>query len=183
MNENEIYSGIADVLIDKPYTLVIPVRWQPPVLQVKRSLVDKLLRRPMPVPADPERYRRFEIYPAVVGNQYRIIGRAVTLPDELKAGELTESVMPLIPIHMPNMVYIIASAIQNNHLEPEPELLLFIERNFNSRQIFEALYQSIEGIGLQDFMNSIVLTKRAISIMKPRTSPEDGRELIASHTV
>jgi hypothetical protein len=176
MNEDEIYSGVADILTDKPYTLRIPIRWAPEPKPVKRSLLDRLLRRALPA-EHPETIRTFEIFPCVVANMYRIAGRAVLLPKEiLGSSELTESVLPLIPEHLPNMVYIIASAIQNNHLEPAPELLVFIERNFTQVQISNALYASIEGLGLQDFLNSIVLAKGSVSILKPKTSPVDGRE-------
>lgn len=182
MNENEIYSAVADVLTDKPNSIVIPVRWVPEAIPYKRTLWEKISRKPIPALPTTELYRQFDIYPCVVANMYRIIGRAVSLPGELLEGELTETVMPFIPEHLPNIVYIIGAAIQNNHLEPDPELLLFIERNFNNRQIFEALYASVEGLGLQDFMNSIVLAKGTIKIMKPKTSPKDGSELIASRT-
>jgi hypothetical protein len=183
MNENEMYSGIADVLTDKPFTFTVPVKWLPPVPEMKISLWDRLRGIKPPMPPEPETHRTFDIYPCVVANMYRVAGRAAMLPGEILDGvELTESVMPLIPAHMPNMIYIIGAAIQNNHLEPDADLLLFIERNFTQYHIARALYFSIESLGLQAFLNSIVLVKGTVGILQPKTSPKDGSELIASHT-
>ena len=186
MEEKEVFNGIAGTLTDRPFTFTVPVRWIPDPLPPakKRPLIDRILRRKVQVdtPVEVEKERTFTIYPSVVANMYRIAGRAALLPKEIMSGILSESVLPLIPVCMPDMIYIIASAIQNNHLEPDQELITFIERNFNQNQIFEALYESIEGIGLQTFLNSIVLARGTVSILKPKTSPEDGSELIASHT-
>ncbi len=175
MNENQIYSGVADVLTDKPFTMVVPVKWAPEPQPLKRSLIDKLLFRKPLVP-ERELYREFTIYPCVVANMYRIAGRAALLPDELTEGGGAKEVLALLSVHMPDLIYIIAAAIQNNHLEPDADLMLFIERNFTQDMILVAFDEAIGDLGLASFLNSIALVKGTTQILKPKASPADGRE-------
>lgn len=178
MQEKEILQGIADTITGKPFTITIPIICKPE--QPKRTLLERLLRKPLP--PEPPKERVITISPCVVANMYRVAGRACSLPEEIISGSLTEAVLPLIPVHLPNIVYIVAAGIQNDHLEPDPELITFIERNFEQDQLFECMYEAIEGLKLQSFLNSIVLAKGTVKILQPETSPNDGSELIASHT-
>jgi hypothetical protein len=192
-SENELpdetlaLSNIGPTLTDAPYKLVVPIRWQKARFEPskeKRTLLDKILKRPVPMVEIPqtETHRTFEISPCLLGNMYRIASRAALLPKEIYGGEAVAVLFPLIPIVLPHLVYMVGAAIQNNHLEPDPELLLFIERNFTQSMIHEALVASIEGVDLQVFYNSIASVKGTINIINPEASPSDGSGSIASHT-
>lgn len=182
MEEINILTSIVDTLTGKPvYRLTIPIKWLPDPPKVKRSLWDWLTRKPMPVLPDLETYRTLEFWPCVVGNQYRVAGRAVLLPKEIFEDQSYN--IDLIREHQPNIVYMVAAALQNNHLEPDPELITFIERNLDGIDLINTLIASFQALNMQSFTNSIVLMKGAVSILKPKASPNDGSELIASHTL
>ena len=180
--ELEALSNIGKVLADDPYTFTVSVKWQPapPATKpAKQILLDKILNRKSPADDrinEPEQERTFKVYPCVVGNMYRIASRAATLPGEILNGQAATILLPLIPDHLPTMIYIIAAAIQNNHLEPDVALIQFIERNFTQDDVFEALYASLEGMGLNVFYNSIALVKGTVKIIQPEASPIVGRE-------
>lgn len=172
MTENrKIISAAIDTLTGRVlFTLRIPVRWTP-----KRKWWDFRKRKV-------ETERVYEIWPTVVCNQFRIIGKALTLPDEVY--EEATQMFPLFAEHQRTMLYIVAAAIQNNHLEPDSELILFLERNLPGEDIYEALHASLQQVNMQAFFDSIVLMKGTVNIVSPRekASPLDGSELIASHT-
>lgn len=180
MTDNEIISAAAETIIDKPkFTFTIPITWRP---EVKRTLPDKLLRKPLP---EPETERTFTIYPCKVCNMYRIASVAARIPQEIKSGTLSEACLPLIYAHMKDIVYVIASAIQNNPLEPDPELITFINNNFDAIDLHSSLQPALQNLNMEAFFNSIVLIKGTVKILQPKeekTSPKDGSELIASHT-
>lgn len=172
MEEKDILTAITDTIIDKPkHEITIPVTWHPPV---KRTWLDRVLRRPLPVK---EAERTFVIYPCKVGNMYRIAGRAAQLPAEVKEGTNAEVVLPLIHKHLKDVVYVVAAGIQNNHLEPDPELITFIEMNFDAADLYSCLDPVLESVGMQSFFNTIVLVMGTVKILKPEeTSPIDGSE-------
>lgn len=176
--EAKILKMVAETFTEKPnYKITVDVLVPDPIKKI--TFWDRIRG----VKAEePESERTFTFHPCVVGNMYRIAGKAVTLPKEILSNDLSESVIPLIPDHLPTIVYIIASAIQNNHLEPEPDIIRFIERNFNHEQLFVCLHKSIENLGMQSFLSSIVSARGTVKVLNPETSPEDGSELIASHT-
>ncbi|WP_124558696.1 hypothetical protein [Pedobacter sp. KBW01] len=177
MEEKEILQNIADTLIEKSvYTLKVPIK--EPLPATKRTLIDKVLRRPI---VQPETVREFKINPCLVGNMYRIAGRAVKLPDEILESSMAASLLPIINEHLSDLVYIVAAGIQNTKREPDPELIEFIEDNFEAEDLYEALLPILENLGMQSFLNSIALAKGTVKILKPNVSPIDGSELIASH--
>ncbi|NII81750.1 MULTISPECIES: hypothetical protein [unclassified Pedobacter] len=179
MEEKDILQNITDTLIEKSvYTLKVPIKHPMPV--PKRAIIDKILRKPIVVP---ETVREFNITPCIVGNMYRIAGRAVKLPGEILEGSMAGSLLPIINEHLSDLVYIVAAGIQNTKFEPEPDLIEFIEDNFEAEDLYQALLPILENLGMQSFLNSIALAKGTVKILKPNVSPIDGSELIASHTL
>ncbi|MBB6109711.1 hypothetical protein SAMN05421821_105129 [Mucilaginibacter lappiensis] len=182
MQDKEIYQGVVNTFTEKPkYTITIPISWRPevePVPPVKRSLFERLFRgkpvqiEPEPIPTE----ETFTIYPCKVANMWRVAGAATELPDEIKNGELAEVVLPLINDHLETIVYIVAAGIQNNHEEPSADLIKFIERNFDNQDLHTVLHYVLENVYMQSFLNSIVLAKGTVKILKPKTSPTDGSE-------
>ncbi|MNL83089.1 hypothetical protein D3C87_2106450 [compost metagenome] len=49
--------------------------------------------------------------------------------------------------------------------------------------MYKALLAAFDNSGMQAFSNSIVLMKGTATILETKTSPKDGSELIASHTL
>jgi hypothetical protein len=168
-DENKLLSAVADTLIEKPkYEFTIDVSWQP---EYRPTLWDRITRRPKP-PTLTE--QTFIINPCKVGSMYRIASKAQGLPTELRGGTYSEVYLPLIYSHINDIIYIVASGIQNNHLEPDPKLMLFIERNFDAIDLYNCLAAVLENINMESFFNSIVLIKGAVTILK--ASPADGSE-------
>lgn len=173
MEESQIITGVVDVLTGKmTYEFTVKVRRVLPVEQPKRTLLDKLLRKPLPALVEPETERHFKIYPSVVINQYRIAGKAVSLPKELF--DDATKMLAYVPVHLPAMCYIIAAAIQNNDLEPDPELISFLEKNLDNADIMQILGASLQGVNMLDFSSSIILMNAEAAILE--MSPKDGSE-------
>lgn len=180
MEEKNILSAITDTLTGKPvYKLTVPVKWLPLTPKPKRSFWDWLTRKPLPEQPEVETERTLIFAPCVVANQYRVAGAAAQLPEELFEDQSYN--LRLLSEHQPTIVYIIAAAIQNNHLEPEQELITFIERNLDGLDLVNALVASFQSLNMEAFTNSIVLMRGTVTILKLKTSPDDGSELIASH--
>lgn len=172
MQEDEVLSGIGETLNEKEvYTFTIPINEHR-----KLTLWDRLLRRKV------ETSRTFTIYPCKTCNMVRVAGTAVRLPKEILDAGMSEAIMPLMVENIELMVYVVASAIQNNSREPKKSLLKFIRDNFDAIDMYNALHAALNGLEMESFLNSIVLAKGTLSILKPKTNPMDGSELIASHT-
>jgi len=177
MQEQDILKAITDTLIEKQvFTLTVPIK--EPLPEPKRTVLDKVFRRHNQAV---ELERAFTITPCIVGNMYRIAGRAANLPAEIMDGSLAGSMLPIINNHLSDMVYIVAAGIQNTKREPDAELIQFIEDNFEAEDLYKALLPILENLGMQSFLNSIALAKGTVKILKPNASPQDGSELIASH--
>ena len=157
MEEKEILSAIADTFTDKPrHEFEVPI--------TNFTWWDRILFR---------KKRKFTIYPCVVANSVRIAGRVVLLPDEIKQGDVGSDINKIIHEHSRDIIYIVACAIQNNRYEPEKWLIDFIANNFTNEQLYLPLYYSLDAVGMQSFLNTIVLAK-GVTILK--TSPIDGSE-------
>lgn len=181
MQDKFILKSVADTFTGKPvYQITIPVRVPKEVEQPKRTLLGRILRKKPDQVKEPETSRAFEIKPCVVGNMYRVSGHAGLLPDDIF--EHQSNNIKLITEHLPTITYIVASAIQNNHLEPDPELIKFLEDNVDAIDLYDLLKASFSSLRMDSFTNSIVLMKGTVGILNPETSPKEGRELIASHT-
>jgi len=177
MQEKEILQSIAETLIDKPgYELTVSIKEPTPI--PKRKMWDKLFRRTV---IEQELERTFVINPCVVGNMYRIAGRAVKLPGAILEGTQAQSLLPVIHDHLDDLIYIVAAGIQNSKREPDPALIEFIKDNFEAEDLYNTLLPILENLGMQSFLNSIALAKGTVKILKPNASPIDGSELIASH--
>lgn len=180
MENNNVIQAVVDALTGKViYEFTVKVNYLEP--RPKRKFLDRILRRKLQQSPEPEKERSFKIRPCVVANQYRISAKALSLPVDLF--EEQEKMLVYVPEHLPTMVYIIAAAVQNNYLEPDPELITFFERNLDNLDISELLVASLQGTNMQSFLTSIVLMKGTAKILEPKSSPLDGSELIASHTV
>lgn len=181
MEENQIIQGVVDALTGKVlYEFTIQVRHIEPVIQPKQKLWDRIGRKSVVAVIEPETERSFTIWPCVVSNQYRIAARANSLPKDLFDDDT--KMFGYVQEHLPTMVYIIAAAVQNNYLEPDPDLITFFERNLDNLDIVQILAASLQGANMQSFLTSIVLMSGEAKILKPKTSPNEGSELIASHT-
>jgi hypothetical protein len=191
MEDKQIISAVVDTLTGKVlYEFTIKVRRVEPVeqpvaesiIQPKQTFWDKLFRRavpviPEPLPEiipEPETERKFTIYPAVAINQYRIAGAAVKLPVDLF--ENPTKMLAYTPEHLPTMIYIVASAIQNDYREPEKELITFLEKNMDNLDIAQALAASLQGANMQAFTTSILLMQGEAMILTNEGSPIDGSE-------
>lgn len=179
MTDNEIIGAAADALTEKAkFSITIPVSVPDEAKPLpKRTFWDWLLRRPIPVHEPVETERELVFHPCKVANMSRIARTALLLPGEMISGELTAAVLPLLAdeAHKNNMIYIIASAVQNNHLEPAENLINFLNLNLDHEDMFLCMHKSFGELGMQSFLNSIVLAKGTIMILKP-TSPNDGSE-------
>ncbi|RZK73567.1 MAG: hypothetical protein EOO85_17065 [Pedobacter sp.] len=113
---------------------------------------------------------------------FRVAGEALKLPKELLPETPVNASMQMLMDHKERLVYITASAIQNNEKEPDQKLIEFISKNFGSSDLEQAVHASLSGLELEAFSNSIVLAGATQSILNPETSPADGSGLIASHT-
>ena len=174
MEERQILKSVTDTLTGKKiHTLTVPVKWIPKLPWYKRLIGAK---NPYAVTS-----KTFDIWPCVVSNQYRIAGNAAMLTDGLC--EVHSDNIKFLIQNQPIVVYVVACAIQNNHLEPDPSLIQFIENNFDKDDLYIALRASFSNLGMEAFSNSISLLKGTVNILKPtELSPKDGSELIASHT-
>lgn len=174
MRDYDIISSAVDALTGKQiYSFTIKNK-NPQT--VRRTIFDWLMRKPM---AQPTLERKFDIYPSVVANQYRIAAKALSLPKDLF--DDATLMLAYVPDHLPTMVYIIASAIQNTFEEPEADLIQYLERNADNIDIAQALGASLQATNMQSFSISIVLMNGMATFLKPKASPHDGSELIASH--
>lgn len=167
--DNEIIKAVADTLTDAPiYEMVVKVRVPEQPEVPKRTLMDRFLRKPLPPIAEPELFRTLIFYPCVVANQYRIAGECALLPEQI--WQEVEWNIPLLVEHQKRIVYIIAAALQNNHLEPEPALITFLERNMSGKQLARALVASYQTLNMEDFIDSIILMRAAVKILQPEMS-------------
>ncbi|WP_183560689.1 hypothetical protein [Mucilaginibacter sp. SP1R1] len=182
MTDKNILQGVVNTFTEKQkFTITIPVSWRPEqalLPPIKQTLLNRLLNgkaiqeKPVEMPDE----ETFTIYPCKVANMWRIAGAATSLPDEIREGGLYETVLPLIHDHLVTIVYLVAAGIQNNHEEPAPELITFIERNFDNEDLYSCLFPVLENVNMQSFLNSIVLAKGTVKILIPKTSPTDGSE-------
>jgi len=180
MQENQIIRAVVDVLTGKViYEFTIQVRKVKPVLPPKLTIWEKLKGVKPPTAPEPETERTFQIFPAVVVNQYRIAASALSLPVDLF--DDPTRMLAYVPAHLKTMVYIIAAAVQNNEEEPDPELIRFFELNLDNPDIVQILSASLQGTHMQSFLSSILLMQGEATILTSEGSPTDGSESIASH--
>ncbi|WP_316743865.1 hypothetical protein [Pedobacter antarcticus] len=178
MQNNKIIQGAVGAMIEKArYILTVRIENPAPTKPVKRTFLDRILQRPVDSP-EIETERKLVFKPCKMANMYRIASAALDLPDGILKGDLTSAILPLLkePGHIEKIAYVIAAGVQNNHLEPEQELIQFILNNLDEQEMFDCLYQTLGNLGMQSFLNSIVLVRGTVNILEPKTSPADGRE-------
>lgn len=95
----------------------------------------------------------------IAGNMSRIAKEAILLPDALFGNTLRDLALPHIADNLDKLIYIIASGIQNNRDEPGKELLEFIKNNFDHEQILESFNYTMNQLGMQSFINCLVIAK------------------------
>lgn len=108
-----------------------------------------------------KRQRVFEIYPILVGNRKRISTNAsFVLPENLFIdGELDlEKAWKVINERSDDLVYIVATCIQNNRKEPSKHLIKFLTW-IDDQQFYNILDKSLSLAGIESFMRSIILIK------------------------
>lgn len=180
MTENEIIGGAANALTEKPkFVITIPITVLPePEPIPKRTLLDRLSRKPLPIPKHVEKERTLVFYPCKVANIHRIAAKSLELPDEALINDVRADLLPLLADqkNLGNIIYIIAAAIQNNHMEPSEELQSFLLLNMDHEDMFLCLHYALGNSGMKSFLNSIVLVRGLITILKPEASPLDGSE-------
>lgn len=158
LTKEELASLAAQTIVDKPLKEIT-------VRQLEMSWIDKHIRK------KPE-FRRFSIYRARVCNMGRCADVANRLP-EFKPNkdnpyEMIRIAMPLVHNHRLDVLYIVASCIQNNSKEPKKSLIRFIDVNFDSEMLFDVLLICLQSLGLQSFWEASLLIKgqNAITAME-----------------
>jgi len=170
LTEDNIISGAGEAMAGKdPFKITIPIA------EPKRSFWKWIIRKPV------EKERTFMFSPCKVGNMFRIAAKAVTLPKEIIQGQQSEVLLPLFAEHLNTIIYIVAAAVQNNKYEPKKELIQFIHDNMDHEDLYTCMLYSLDNVGLDSFLSTIALAKGTIQVLKPKVSPLDGSELIASH--
>ncbi|WP_285011195.1 hypothetical protein [Pedobacter faecalis] len=183
MEESKIFDLVTQTLNRyKVHTLQVRLSKSPaPTVEVlPQKWWERLIgRRPRTIeipPSEQDMVRKLEIWPARVSTQYRV----AALSDKLvKTAELEEELsgnFRFVNANQPLIVEIVATAIQNDGKEPDPELIAFIEENVFGEDLYTALRAVFDNYGMQSFTNSIVLMKGTVKILKPKTSPTDGTE-------
>jgi hypothetical protein len=170
ITEDNIVSGAAQAMAGKdPFKITISIA------EPNRTFWQWLTRQAV------VKEKTLVFHPCKVGNMFRIAAKAVTLPKEITHGQQSEVLLPLFAEHLPTIIYIVAAAVQNNKHEPKPELIEFIRDNMDHDDLYTCMLYSLDNVGLDSFLSTIALAKGTIQVLKPKASPLDGSELIASH--
>jgi len=170
-DQQNISEAVESLIGKKPFKLIIPIISPDPL--PKRSLLDKILRKPL---REVENQREIVITSCVVGNMFRIANRALLLPTEIYGEATFDTIIPIIKDHIADVTYIVACSIQNNEHEPDENLIRFINNNFIVDNLYDCFFQALDHMGMQSFLNSIVLARGTVQILNPSASPLDGRE-------
>jgi hypothetical protein len=185
MQDKEIVTGSANALTGKArFALTIQITAQQdaePSKTLKRPFLEKLKElwsKPQKSEPAKETERTLIIYPCKVANMYRIAAAALQLPVEVVSGPLVKAILPLMsqPEILDTILYIVASGIQNNHLEPDKSLIDFLKLNLDHEDMFLLMHHTLDNVGMDSFLNSIVLSRGTVDILLPEASPVDGSE-------
>lgn len=144
----KLNSESADTIVDGVLKEITVKSWE-------YGFFDKLFKRP--------NKRTFKLYRSRVCNMYRCAEAANKIPD-INANihtmeQLTNVALPLIYNHKDDIIYLIASCIQNNSKEPKKSLIRFINNNMSGEQIFDVLNTCLHVIGLESFLMATALIK------------------------
>lgn len=109
----------------------------------------------------------FTIYPVSVGNRHRISSIALKIPDGLFSGGLDEGeVWKAIQDHTHDLVYAVATCIQNNEKEPSGKLIKYL-LTLDDSKFYEMLDASLSMAGVPNFTKSIILIRGSNVISVP----------------
>ncbi len=145
------------------YQMIVPIRFNDPIRRNARSILYGLLLRPVPPTPEAEKERTLTFYPAVIANSSRIARECALLPNQIYEDAVAS--MSLLYEHQSRIVYIVAAALQNNHLEPDAKLIKFIERNLSGEELAEAFMASVAALNLEGFYKSILLVRPDVKII------------------
>lgn len=140
---------VGDVYTEKSTSVTINIR----PLNWKESLLMKIGLM--------KRQRVFKIYPILVGNRKRISANAsFVLPENLfNEGKLDiGKAWDVIHARTDDFIYIVATCIQNNRMEPSDHLIDFLTW-IDDQEFYKILDKSLSLAGIESFMKSIILTK------------------------
>ncbi|MBF9252487.1 hypothetical protein I2I11_04205 [Pontibacter sp. 172403-2] len=170
MQEEEIIKGVAETITEKPkLTVTIDVK--------RRTWLDRLLRRP--------KARVFVVKPTTVATMLIISGHAGLMDSGLLQAALQSeknripAMLAAIHANLKDVIFGVATIIQNNGEEPAAKLLQWLSKNTDALDLAEIIVPVLGSTYMQVFLNSIVLVKGTESILKPKTSPGEQGEMIA----
>ncbi len=158
--KEELLQAVADTVTEKPATLNIDIR-------PKNKFHSWLIKHKI----SPSK-RFFPIKPQRVGNIYRIAGRAVSfnVAGVLEANDPVGILMKLMHEHGDDIIYIVASVIQNDHREPTKKMLDIVKNEFVIDDLYTVLEVGLATYNVQSFLNSIVLIT-GVNALNIETSP------------
>jgi hypothetical protein len=140
---------VGEAFSDKPKAVTITIR----PLNWKERLLMKIGLM--------ERQRVFKIYPILVGNRKRVSANAsFVLPADLFTDGLLDigKAWPVIQERTDDLIYVVATCIQNNREEPSKHLIDFLTW-IDDVQFYNILDKSLSMVGVQSFIKSIILMK------------------------
>jgi len=97
----------------------------------------------------------------MVSNMARLAKAALLLPDAVFGAMLKDMTLPYISENIEHLIYIVAAGIQNNHNEPTAELIDFVKTNFNHEQLLHGFNYTMDQMGMQSFINCLVIARGA----------------------
>lgn len=170
MEEKEILKGVAETITEKPkLTITIDVK--------SRTWLDRVLFRP--------KARVFVVKPTTVASMLIVSGKAGLMNAGLiQAAQLSEenripALLAAINANIRDVVFAVATIIQNNGEEPDKKLLKWLLKHTDALDLAEIIVPVFGSTYMQAFFNSIVLVKGTESVLKPKTSLKDPGGMIA----
>ncbi len=121
----------------------------------------------------------FKIFPTLLGTQRRI----ASLGFDLINKEFTDEseIIKVIPDNTPILINVLGLFITNSKEWPSEKLLDLLEWHLTNERMKEIIAACIVSMRLEGFMSSTVLIAGMPQALIPKTGPNDGSELIASH--
>ncbi len=151
MNEVDILKRTADVVTDRMIQVEVPI--------AKRSLIDKILKRPDT--------RVFDIRRACLGCLINFSGQVLAISGVENLAEMNVAkIISAVASDGNTMVRCLAILIENTENEPSLELVRFIRRNLDLPDMKAVLVHLLNHSRFEDFMSSIILVK-GMSLLKP----------------
>lgn len=164
IDQETTLTKVVDMITEKPQTIEIDIK---PKNKLQAFLIKANLK--------PSK-RVFEIKPQRVINIYRIAGRAVRINAEGLLERMSKdsvgAMMDLLSKHGEDLIYIVATAIQNDHREPTKEMLDIVRNEFEVADLYTVLNVAVSNYNAAAFLNSIALTV-GVDALKIKASPNE----------